>query len=56
MLLGQALLDKVFPEAKDSPRFCMNFNLYESLDFAGIYGDIFLKVSVILWKFWKVVL
>lgn len=38
MLLGQALLDKVFPEAKDSPRFCMNFNLYESLDSAGIYG------------------
>lgn len=32
MLLGQALLDKVFPEAKDSPRFRMNYNLHESLD------------------------
>lgn len=56
MLLGQALLDKVFPEAKDSPRFRMNFNLYESLDFAGIYGVHIPKGSVILWKFWKVVL
>lgn len=38
MLLDQALLDKVSAEAKESPRLRMNFNFYESLDFAGIYG------------------
>lgn len=38
MLLDQALLDKVSAEAKESPRLRMNFNLHESLDFAGIYG------------------
>lgn len=38
MLLDQALLDKVSEEAMESPRLRMNFNLHESLDFAGIYG------------------